>query len=157
MRIWFDTEFIDTGKEIHLISIGLVREDGQTYYAEPANAPLTIACDWVMLNVIPYMKGPVKPRQQIATEIVQFVGYRPEFWTYFGAFDWVCLLQLYGKMMDGPASWPHNAFDLVQLCHHLNTHSLPEQTTIKHNALNDAIWTRDAWFYVHAQQIGKQK
>jgi hypothetical protein len=33
MKIWYDTEFIDTGKEIELLSIGMIREDGKTYYA----------------------------------------------------------------------------------------------------------------------------
>ena len=38
MRICFDTEFIEDGRTIDLLSIGLVREDGATYYAEPAEA-----------------------------------------------------------------------------------------------------------------------
>ena len=33
MKIFFDTEFIEDGKTIDLISIGMVREDGETYYA----------------------------------------------------------------------------------------------------------------------------
>lgn len=33
MKIEYDTEFIDTGREICLISIGMVREDGEEYYA----------------------------------------------------------------------------------------------------------------------------
>ena len=36
MRIWFDTEFIEDGRTVDLLSIGMVREDGATYYAEPA-------------------------------------------------------------------------------------------------------------------------
>lgn len=39
MRIWFDTEFIEDGKTIDLISIGLVREDG----ANPAPALIASA------------------------------------------------------------------------------------------------------------------
>lgn len=34
MRIWFDTEFIEDGKTIDLISIGLVRDDGSELYHE---------------------------------------------------------------------------------------------------------------------------
>ena len=47
MRIFFDTEFIDTGRKIHLISIGLVRADGEEYYAESKDVDLSRACDWV--------------------------------------------------------------------------------------------------------------
>lgn len=33
MRFWYDTEFLEDGKTIDLISIGIVAEDGRTYYA----------------------------------------------------------------------------------------------------------------------------
>jgi hypothetical protein len=31
MRFWFDTEFIEDGKTIDLMSIGVVAEDGRKY------------------------------------------------------------------------------------------------------------------------------
>ena len=52
MKIWFDTEFIEDGKTIDLISIGMVREDGKTLYLENLSADLTRASDWVKDNVI---------------------------------------------------------------------------------------------------------
>ena len=73
MRIYFDTEFIEDGRTIDLLSIGLVREDGATYYAEPAEADRDRASDWVRENVLPHLTGPVKPRAVIAQEIVAFV------------------------------------------------------------------------------------
>ena len=33
MRIFYDTEFLDDGKTIDLISIGMVAEDGRELYA----------------------------------------------------------------------------------------------------------------------------
>jgi len=33
MRYWYDTEFIEDGSTIDLISIGIVAEDGREYYA----------------------------------------------------------------------------------------------------------------------------
>lgn len=33
MRYFYDTEFIDDGRTIELISIGMVSEDGREYYA----------------------------------------------------------------------------------------------------------------------------
>lgn len=34
MKYWFDTEFIEDGKTIDLLSIGIVSEEGHTLYAE---------------------------------------------------------------------------------------------------------------------------
>lgn len=33
MNYFFDTEFIDLGNRVELVSIGIVREDGRTFYA----------------------------------------------------------------------------------------------------------------------------
>jgi len=57
MRIWFDTEFIDDGKNIELLSIGMVREDGKTYYAEAKEADRSRATGWVSQNVLPQLKA----------------------------------------------------------------------------------------------------
>ena len=91
MKIFFDTEFIEDGKTIDLISIGLVREDGATYYAEAAECDRSRAHEWVVENVFPHLRGLVKPRAQIADEIVDFVGEKPEFWAYYADYDWVAL------------------------------------------------------------------
>lgn len=58
MRFWFDTEFYEDGKKIQLISIGVVAEDGRTYYAETVHASLA-ACssDWLRKNVAPHLKS----------------------------------------------------------------------------------------------------
>lgn len=148
MRIWFDTEFIDTGREIHLLSIGLVREDNETYYAEPSDVDRSLACPWVTKNVIPHLHGPVKPRAEIAADVVKFSGIGPEFWAYYGAYDWVLMCQLFGRMLDVPPHWPNFVMDLQQLRIMTATRNLPEQKSVEHNALNDAIWTKQAWEYV---------
>jgi hypothetical protein len=33
VKIYYDTEFLDDGRLVRLISIGMIREDGKTYYA----------------------------------------------------------------------------------------------------------------------------
>lgn len=59
MRIWYDTEFLETSRTIDLISIGMVREDGAEYYAvsnEAARRPLCGQIrkhEWLMANVVP--------------------------------------------------------------------------------------------------------
>lgn len=39
MRFYYDTEFIENGKTVDLISIGIVREDGEEYYAVNSDMP----------------------------------------------------------------------------------------------------------------------
>ncbi len=131
-KIFLDTEFIDTGKEIILVSIGLEREDGERYYAEPREANLSEASDWVHEHVIRYMDSwfdvestddldtahvrwleTTKPRRQSAAEIVEFVGEEPTFYAYYDHYDWVVLSQLYGPLTDRPDGWPMRCIDLA--------------------------------------------
>lgn len=145
MRVYLDTEFIEDGKTIELLSIGLVREDGETYYAEPSETDHSRASAWVKANVLPYLTGPKKPRKTIADEIRSFVGTNPEFWAYFADYDWVVLCQLYGTMMDLPVNWPMFCRDLQQKIAEggYNGVQLPAQEGVLHNALEDAKWVRD--------------
>jgi len=55
MKFWLDTEFIEDGKTIDLLSIGIVREDGQEYYAVSLDADWSKAGDWVKENVLPHL------------------------------------------------------------------------------------------------------
>lgn len=152
MRFWFDTEFIEDGRTIDLLSIGVVAEDGREYYAEPLETDRNRACAWVYANVIPHLHGPVKPRDMIAGEIVAFMGDNPEIWAYYADYDWVALCQLYGRMIDLPKGWPMFCRDLKQLA---GSTQLPGKPDIEHNALSDARWTRDAWLSVtqHAENL----
>lgn len=144
MRIYFDTEFIEDGKTIDLLSIGLIREDGAELYLENNEADPSRASEWVRNNVIPSLgDGNARTtRADMAEEIRAFVGESPEFWAYFADYDWVVLCQLYGTMMDLPAGWPMYCRDLKQ---ELDRGRMAiEQDDSRHNALSDAAWVRDA-------------
>jgi hypothetical protein len=52
MRYWLDTEFIEDGKTIDLISIGIVCEDGREFYAVNNECHWYRANDWVLENVL---------------------------------------------------------------------------------------------------------
>lgn len=147
MRIWFDTEFIEDGKTIDLLSIGMIREDGAEYYAEIENVHDTKnrADPWLWTNVYPHFNGPEKSREQIAKEIQEFAGPNPEFWAYFAAYDWVVLCQLYGRMIDLPKNWPMFCLDLKQLMYLWGVSFSPIQKTKAHDALADARWTKETW------------
>lgn len=155
MKIFFDTEFIEDGKTIDLISIGLVREDDWRYYAEPVECDRSRAHPWVQENVLPLtFKDPAQrtPRAAIAKDIVEFVGPKPEFWAYYADYDWVALCQLYGTMLDLPKDWPMYCRDIKQYVDYVGTSlgskiTLPKQG-LEHNALADAKWTRQAYNYI---------
>lgn len=55
MRYFYDTEFLEDGSTIALISIGIVCEDGREYYAVNSDAPWDRIKDhrWLMANVWP--------------------------------------------------------------------------------------------------------
>ena len=55
MRYWYDTEFIEDGKTIDLISIGIVCEDGREYYAQSVEFDHRKASEWVQTNVLPHL------------------------------------------------------------------------------------------------------
>ncbi len=142
MKVWFDTEFIEDGHTIDLLSIGMVREDGAEYYAEPEEADRSRASEWVQANVLPTLTGPTKPRATIAAEIVEFVGENPEFWAYYADYDWVALCQLFGTMMDLPDGWPMYCRDLKQAADERGL-SIGQDDS-DHNALGDARWVAKA-------------
>ncbi|TCN51807.1 uncharacterized protein DUF5051 [Rhodococcus sp. SMB37] len=57
MRYWYDTEFLEDGSTIELISIGIVAEDGREYYAVNSDMPVDRISkyDWLCQNVIPHL------------------------------------------------------------------------------------------------------
>lgn len=158
-RLFFDTEFIEDGVTIDLVSLGVVRDDGATYYAEPREADLTKASDWVKVNVLPHLDRcrwqradvgtprptSIKPRAQIAAELVDFAGPNPEWWAYFADYDWVALCQLYGRMIDLPTGWPMYCRDVKQLADEHGVDLRVVRQENEHHALADACWTKAAW------------
>lgn len=150
MKIWFDTEFIEDGKTIDLMSIGAIREDGEQYYAEVIECDLSRAAPWARDNVVRHLRGGIDRlvRADIAADLIKFAGEKPEFWAYYGSYDWVALCQLYGTMMDLPKGWPMFVRDVKQLCVDRGDPTLPKQTGVEHNALADAVWTRQAWEFL---------
>jgi len=147
MRIWFDTEFLEDGHTIKLISIGMVREDGGTIYMETPEAwHLAESDPWLLENVKPHLRGGayVFTRDQIAAHIQIFVGPNPEFWAYFASYDWVALCQIFGRMIDLPAEFPMFVRDVQQWRSELGNPDMPAQEN-EHDALADALWTKAAW------------
>lgn len=149
MRAWFDTEFIEDGVTIDLISIGMVREDGEELYLENAETKWHLASQWIVDNVKPHLgRASLRtPRDIIASRVREFAGENPIFWGYYADYDWVVLCQLFGRMIDLPTGWPKYCRDLKQLADQQGVR-LPEQTSQEHHALADARWVRDSWIWL---------
>lgn len=152
-RYFLDTEFIEDGETIKLLSVGVACEDGRTFYAETDDVDLDEANDWVKENVLPHLTGDRQPRFLIAYNLVEFVAAgagKPEFWAYYGDYDWVAVCQLFGRMLDLPASWPMLCFDIKQEAIRLGDPELPAQSTTEHHALADALWNVEAFNFLTA-------
>lgn len=158
-RIWFDTEFIEDGHTIDLISIGMVREDGHYLYLENSECDVKQASDWVRANVFPRLEGGIAEmsRAEIAIAVQRFAGEKPEFWGYYADYDWVVLCQLYGTMMDLPKGWPMFCLDIKQEAERLGNPKLPDAGKGEHNALADARWNKSAWEFLQNKAADQER
>jgi len=159
MKFWYDTEFLEDGKTIELISIGIVAEDGREYYAVRSDAPWARIekHSWLTANVVPHLPKDLhdpayRNKVHLASEVHRFLTQHNgpvELWGYFSAYDHVVLAQLWGTMMQIPRGIPMWTNDVQQVAAALGLdNSLPAHTGTVHNALDDARWTREAWKYV---------
>lgn len=152
----YDTEFLEDGATIELISIGIVCEDGREYYAVNVNADWDRIrdSDWLVSNVLPSLpftdpddelsdldrtNVAVKPLWVIANEVREFLlaADPPELCADYGAYDHVALCQLWGRMIDLPEGLPMWTYDLQQEAASRGL-EIPKQESGQHNALEDA-------------------
>lgn len=174
-RVFFDTEFLENGNTIRLISIGMVTEDGGTYYAvvnDPELMRDAMVHPWLPDNVMCHLPGrldtrsgggwmwdrshkdfgAVKSRAQIAADVATFLlepGEPVELWAWFGAYDHVALAQLFGPMVKLPTGIPMFTRELRQRWEECGSPELPAQYSA-HNALTDAYWDRAVWMRCEA-------
>lgn len=157
-KIFLDTEFLDDGERVMLISLGLVAETGEEYYAISSSCDIdrVLADPWLRAHVAVHLPlllngnrwkwdtshpdyQHVWPRYQIAADVQEFMARQPspEVWAYFSPFDHLNLCQLYGSMNKLPAAVPAFTRDLMQEAQR-KTRVLPPQTGPVHHALSDA-------------------
>ena len=151
MKYFFDTEFIEYPHTIDIISIGIVDEDGRELYLESNEVDWSKANQWVLDNVRPHLTGDNMSQSTMAYDIRSFVlagDTKPEFWAYYGAYDWVALCWLFGPMMSLPSGWPMYCNDLKQLAMTLGNPKLPKQTSTEHHALADARWNKEVYDFL---------
>ena len=88
---------------------------------------------WLKKNVVPYLTGKTVAFKTAAAEIESFVGPRPQFWCYFGSYDWYWFCRLWGGLFHLPRRFPQLYVELAYF-----TRDVPDVFGPKHNALNDA-------------------
>jgi hypothetical protein len=161
VKYFYDTEFIDDGRTIDLISIGIVCEDGTDYYAVSSefSESKLLAHPWLVDNVWPYLPWRldrlvgleldpnslwVKDRVTIAQEVWEFLTVNgrgePELWAYYAAYDHVALAQLWGPMTQLPELLPKRTNDLQQEFERQGLTEKPPTGDGEHNALAGARW-----------------
>lgn len=160
MKYFYDCEFVEDGKTIDLISIGIVAEDGRVYYAQSAEfLEHGKPNEWVQQHVIPCLGPDWIERDTILHDILAFINPAtfgtPELWGYYSAYDHVAFCQLFGTMMDLPDGFPWITYDLRQWLdsHFLNAICQPDDAP--HHALEDAHWI--AWTYKAYEPVSKRQ
>lgn len=149
MRYFYDTEFIEDGRTIELVSIGVVAEDGREYYAVSTEFDPERAGPWVRAHVLPKLPPPAsqswRSRKQIRLDLEEFFGISDgeagepiELWAWVGAYDHVALCQLWGAMPALPRAIPRFTRELRQLWEDRGAPRMPPRPRESHDALVDA-------------------
>lgn len=178
MRYCLDTEFLDTGHSIELISIGIVAEDGAEYYGIDASIALifdrVLEHPWLVQNVVPHLPTietgepygtrldlghpSVKLRHVLAEEVRAFLvdrvpGEPVELWANYAASDHLALCWLWGPLSQRPEGIPLFTHDLQQRWEDCGRPGLPKQRGGEHHALDDA---RYDWEILHTLDLIQQ-
>lgn len=172
MKIYYDTEFIEDGETIKLISIGMVAQNGDEYYGinEDLFLGQLLYQPWHLENTVPSLPirvladdkirwdehhadwDVVKSKSKIRDDVLKFIIEHSDpdvsLWAWFGAYDHVALCQLFGRMTDLPYGIvPMWTNDLRQELERKSNKfgfklRLPKQPEGLHNALADAQWLK---------------
>lgn len=140
-KIFFDTEFTGLHQNTTLISIGLVAESGETFYAELTDYDKEQVDDWIQKNVIDKLKWgyhypeDYTPNQVtfIADDIKEMSRFgdttkvklflsdwfyqfdKVQMWSDCLAYDWVLFCQIFGHAFNIPKNIYYIPFDISTL------------------------------------------
>jgi hypothetical protein len=163
MKVFFDTEFTGLHQNTTLISIGLIAEDGKTFYAENWEYDKTQIDGWLQENVINnntlflsgkevnastnlscycHSGGVDMIRADLEDWFKQFD--HVEIWSDCLSYDWVLFNQLFGHAFNIPKNVYYIPFDICTLFKvkgidpDINREEFAGIEGAKHNALHDA-------------------
>ena len=141
MNLYFDTEFTGLHKETTLISIGIISEEGDKFYAELTDYSRDQVDKWINENVIAnlVLSGKVKTNDNIlyknketsdkysiscrgdihyvSDELKRWIEQfdKIEMWSDCLAYDWVLFNHLFGHAFDLPENIYYIPFDICTL------------------------------------------
>jgi hypothetical protein len=147
-NLFLDTEFYCGGDILELISIAIVSDTGDEFYAEnkdfnPSGFSENMAFikKYVMPKLMPPEKrlAPQDIRQNLHLWLRQFNEYR--IWAYYGAYDWVVFCKIFGGLLKVPNNCPMRFWELDDIV----TSRPAQDPETKHHALADAKWNRAVW------------
>lgn len=157
------------------ISVAFVTEDGREFYGINEECLSNVMrTNWLRLNVRPslpiredvgftstagaasiYEWDPghpdyprVLPLEMLAQQVAEFLAGLPggvTMWSYYGAYDHVIVSQLFGTMNELPSYMPMWSHELMQLKEQHPDIEFPPQSSVAHNALEDARWNKLAY------------
>jgi len=150
-RYFYDCEFIEDGRTIDLVSIGVVDEHGREFYAVSTEFDGSRAVPWVRRNVLDKLPSPGDPvwrsRERLRADLHAFLvepGQEFELWAWYAAYDHVALAQLWGPMTALPREIPRFTKDLRQRWDDRGRPPLPDAAG-RHDALVDARHNLARW------------
>lgn len=117
-KVFFDMEFTGLHQNTTLISIGLVSEYGQGFYAELNDYDNLQVDDWIKENVIINLTGEnVMDSNQLTKELWIWLSQfdKVEIWSDTLAYDWVLFCQIFGHAFNIPKNIYYIPFDLATL------------------------------------------
>src|SRR5690349_2075783 len=157
-RYFYDCEFIEDGRIIDLVSIGVVDEHGREFYAVSSEFDASRAMPWVRRNVLDKLPSPGdrawRSRERLRADLYEFLvaplrdgtATQLELWAWYGAYDHVVLAQLWGAMPALPREIPRFTKDLRQRWDDLGQPELPTAAAARHDALVDARHNLARWY-----------
>jgi hypothetical protein len=160
VRFFYDCEFIEDGKTIDLVSIGVVDENGREFYAVSTEFNPTRAGQWVREHVLDKLPSPADPawcdRATMRARLLKFLNRgrdRVELWAWFAAYDHVVLAQLWGDMPALPRELPRFTRELRQRWEDVGKPALPPPPSDAHDALADARHNLLRWRIIEAERV----
>jgi hypothetical protein len=152
VRYFYDCEFIEDGRTIDLVSIGVVAEDEREFYAVSTEFDESRAIAWVRRNVLSQLPSPSdaawRSRAAIRRDLLEFLlapGEAIELWAWIAAYDHVALAQLWGDMRALPRQIPRFTHELRQLWEDSGSPTVPPAGGDVHDALADARHNLARW------------
>lgn len=129
MRLFLDTEFTGLHQNTTLISLALVAEDGEEFYAEFNDYNIQQITEWIEVNVltklemqetseISFLTGKTLKMKGDRTGVASYLKKwllkfdRIEIWADVLAYDWVLFCELFGGALEVPPNIFYAPFDL---------------------------------------------